>query len=217
MFEFHKGEYDEYTLHFRLGNDWVISFYGCAEDDPKEDFLEVIQSFQPNATNDAFYYRDYDPQYLGHFFTPLESAYGIPFGVSQNYQTVEDMETAIDRLKQYAPSASVHFLKGRSCSSCTVSKKSQSKNTKGYRYIEELTDEEIAALQEVIKNGTNNNVRRRCECILQIYRGQSISQLSKFHGVSKTAIQYWFNHWEEKGLEGLKLLTTDIDKFGSNR
>jgi len=73
------------------------------------------------------------------------------------------------------------------------------------RYIQNLTVQEIEALNNGYKNGLTHHYRNRCQCILLSFEGNSVSDLCQFYEVSKLTIYAWYNRWENEGIEGLQI------------
>ena len=73
------------------------------------------------------------------------------------------------------------------------------------RYIENLTADQISALENGFKYGETHHYRSRCQCILLSYQGKSVPELCEFYQKSNLTIYNWFNRWESEGLQGLEI------------
>lgn len=71
------------------------------------------------------------------------------------------------------------------------------------RFIEKLTQEEIAQLEDGYKNGHSHPFRERCQCILLSYQGKTVQELALLYDVRTRTIYAWFNRWEAEGIKGL--------------
>ncbi len=72
------------------------------------------------------------------------------------------------------------------------------------KYIENLTEEEKAALKRGHKYGKQFQFRNRCECILLSHEKHDVSSLSKRFKAIPLTIYSWLRSWEASGIEGLK-------------
>ena len=73
------------------------------------------------------------------------------------------------------------------------------------RYIENLTADQVSALENGFKYGKTHHYRSRCQCILLSYSGKSVPELCEFYQKSHLTIYNWFNRWESEGLSGLEI------------
>lgn len=71
------------------------------------------------------------------------------------------------------------------------------------RFIEKLTTEQIAQLEDGYKNGQSHPSRERCHCILLSYQGKTVQQLAELFDVRTRTIYAWFNRWEAQGIKGM--------------
>jgi len=72
------------------------------------------------------------------------------------------------------------------------------------RYII-LKTEEIEALELLLKTSSNNTTRKRSQCLLLSHQKRTIIDLSAVFGVSRRAIERWFDSWVLKGVESLSI------------
>lgn len=79
------------------------------------------------------------------------------------------------------------------------------------RFIEKLTETEIASLQEGYKKGKSHNYRCRCRAILLSYEGWECSDLAAHFETNLVTVYSWLNRWEEGGIEAMS------DKKGRGR
>ena len=73
------------------------------------------------------------------------------------------------------------------------------------RFIEKLSAEQKSSLERGYKSGKTHIFRRKCQCILKSHEGDTISELCTLYDVTRQSIAQWFNDWEAKDIEGLKL------------
>jgi transposase len=73
------------------------------------------------------------------------------------------------------------------------------------RYVKELTEEQKKELEQGYLHGEGSLFRKHCQAILLNNQGFSVQELMKIFDCRKNTIYDWFNNWEEKGIEGLKL------------
>ena len=72
------------------------------------------------------------------------------------------------------------------------------------RYIENLTEQEIADLKQGRKAERSYQFRDRCHAILLSFSGKTAQEISEFFSVQIQSVYSWFNRWENKGISGLK-------------
>lgn len=72
------------------------------------------------------------------------------------------------------------------------------------RYIK-LTAEQKVALELEYKTGHSHDYRSRCHCILLSATGWSMDELMDFFQVTRVTLTQWFDRYESKGPEGLKI------------
>lgn len=70
------------------------------------------------------------------------------------------------------------------------------------RFVQ-LSEPEIATLQEGHKNGSQFQFRNRCFCLILSSQGKSVTELAQFFEVSRITIYSWFDAWKERGITGL--------------
>ena len=85
------------------------------------------------------------------------------------------------------------------------------------RYIENLTADQVSALENGFKYGKTHHYRSRCQCILLSYSGKSVPELCEFYQKSHLTIYNWFNHMEYKVLVEIQLHQRKTDRFGLSR
>ena len=73
------------------------------------------------------------------------------------------------------------------------------------RYIENLTADQTAELEQGYKYGSTHDFRLRCHSILLSHQGKSVPELMDSLGVSYQSLYKWFNRWEAEGIQGLKI------------
>nr|WP_040468484.1 helix-turn-helix domain-containing protein [Limosilactobacillus gastricus] len=55
------------------------------------------------------------------------------------------------------------------------------------------------------RGGTRHSLEQRLEIVTKYLSGQdSLTQLSKEYGVSKSALKSWYHRYESKGIDGLR-------------
>lgn len=79
------------------------------------------------------------------------------------------------------------------------------------RYIENLTETEIKALEKGFKEGKSHRFRNRCKTILLSHQGYDTNQLREIFGVGLLSIYRWMDKWESGGIDAL------ADKEGRGR
>lgn len=79
------------------------------------------------------------------------------------------------------------------------------------RFIENLTETEVQALQKGFKTGKSHRFRNRCKAILLSSQGYETKQLCEIFEVSLLSIYRWMDKWESGGIEAL------ADKKGRGR
>ncbi len=72
------------------------------------------------------------------------------------------------------------------------------------RYIT-LRTEDIEALEQYQKEGANNTIRKRSQCLLLSHQGRTIIDLSNIFGVNRRTIERWFNNWVKNGIDSLSI------------
>ncbi len=73
------------------------------------------------------------------------------------------------------------------------------------RYIT-LKTEEIEALEQVLKNSTNNTIRKRSQCLLLSNQKRTITDLSNIFNVSRRTIERWYDKWDIEGVNSLPIM-----------
>ena len=73
------------------------------------------------------------------------------------------------------------------------------------RYIK-LKTEEIEALDRILKNSTNNTIRKRSQCLLLSNQKRTITDLSNIFNVSRRTIERWFDKWDIEGVNSLPIM-----------
>ncbi|QHT68885.1 helix-turn-helix domain-containing protein [Rhodocytophaga rosea] len=72
------------------------------------------------------------------------------------------------------------------------------------RYIKNITDKQRQDLEEIHKESKSYQERNRCQSILLSNQGYQVQALASIFKVSELSIYKWFDHFEKKGVEGLK-------------
>jgi transposase len=72
------------------------------------------------------------------------------------------------------------------------------------RYVKLKTDE-LEALEELLKNSTNNTVRRRSQCLLLSHQRRTITDLSSIFDVSRRTVERWLDSWAKSGVDSLAI------------
>lgn len=72
------------------------------------------------------------------------------------------------------------------------------------RYIENLTEQDIAELEQGRKSEGSYQFRDRCHAILLSFSGKTASEISILYNVLTKSVYSWFDRWEEGGISGLK-------------
>ena len=70
------------------------------------------------------------------------------------------------------------------------------------RFVQ-LSEPEIATLQEGHNFGSQFQFRNRCFCLILSSQGKTVSELAKFFDISRITIYSWFAAWENRGICGL--------------
>ena len=73
------------------------------------------------------------------------------------------------------------------------------------RYIK-LKTEEIEALERILKNSTNNTIRKRSQCLLLSNQKRTITDLSDLFKVNRRTIERWFIKWDIEGVNSLPIM-----------
>jgi transposase len=73
------------------------------------------------------------------------------------------------------------------------------------RYIK-LKTEEIEALDRILKNSTNNTIRKRSQCLLLSNQKRKITDLSTIFNVNRRTIERWFDKWDIEGVNSLPIM-----------
>lgn len=71
------------------------------------------------------------------------------------------------------------------------------------RYIK-LTETQRQALQKGFEKGKSGVFRKRCHMILLSAQGFGIQQISALYQLSRMRVGYWFDRYEQGGVEALK-------------
>ena len=79
------------------------------------------------------------------------------------------------------------------------------------KFVEKLSTEEIATLEQGQKYGPSPDFRQRCQGILLSHQGYEMKQISDILGCGYLAVTRWIKKWETTGLGGL------IRKSGQGR
>lgn len=72
------------------------------------------------------------------------------------------------------------------------------------RFIENLTEQEIAGLEQGRKTEGSYQFRDRCHSILLSYSGKSVAEISDFFSVRIQSVYSWYDRWGKEGISGLK-------------
>lgn len=72
------------------------------------------------------------------------------------------------------------------------------------RYIENLTEQEIAALEQGRKAEGSYQLRDRCHAILLSFSGKTVPEIADIFNIHIQSVYSWFNRWESNGFLGLK-------------
>jgi len=72
------------------------------------------------------------------------------------------------------------------------------------RYIENLTEREIADLEKGRKKEGSYQFRDRCHAILLSFSGKTVNEISQLFSVGINSVYSWFDRWETEGISGLK-------------
>jgi transposase len=73
------------------------------------------------------------------------------------------------------------------------------------RYIT-LKTEEIESLEQILKNSTNNTIRKRSQCLLLSNERRTITDLSSIFSVNRRTIERWFDAWAISGVYSLPIV-----------
>ncbi len=73
------------------------------------------------------------------------------------------------------------------------------------RYIT-LKTEEIESLKQILKNSTNNTIRKRSQCLLLSNERRTITDLSSIFSVNRRTIERWFDAWAISGVYSLPIV-----------
>ena len=68
-----------------------------------------------------------------------------------------------------------------------------------------LKTEEIEALEKLLKNSTNNTVRKRSQCLLLSHQKRTITDLSGIFDVNRRTIERWLDSWAKRGIDSLAI------------
>lgn len=69
--------------------------------------------------------------------------------------------------------------------------------------VSPLTQQEIEALNRLVKEDLNARVRRRAEAILLSGRGYSIKDIASIKAVEYLTVSRWIDQWNERQIDGL--------------
>lgn len=72
------------------------------------------------------------------------------------------------------------------------------------RYIKNLTEQEIADLEQGRKAAGSYQFRDRCHAILLSFSGKTANEISELYGVLTKSVYSWYDRWESEGISGLK-------------
>ena len=72
------------------------------------------------------------------------------------------------------------------------------------RYIKNLTEQEIADLEQGRKAEGSYQFRDRCQAILLSFSGKTADEISSIYNVLTKSVYSWFDRWEKDGILGLK-------------
>ncbi len=75
---------------------------------------------------------------------------------------------------------------------------------KPYRYIS-LSAQEVATLEDGLKQHHKSFFRTRCHALLLSQRGYKVMEIATLLQVRSHTVRLWMNNWEEKGLAGLQI------------
>ena len=72
------------------------------------------------------------------------------------------------------------------------------------RYIKNLTEQEIANLEQGRKKEGSYQFRDRCHAILLSFSGKSVNEISQLFSVGIKSVYSWYDRWERGRISGLK-------------
>ena len=72
-----------------------------------------------------------------------------------------------------------------------------------HRFISELSGDEIATLNEMVKNHNSYHIRRRAHAVLLSYEQFGIAEIARACKVSRNSVSSWLKAWETEGIGGL--------------
>lgn len=71
------------------------------------------------------------------------------------------------------------------------------------RYINPLTEEEVAQLQTVVHESSYHRERMRAQAILWSHKGYKIKVIADLCEVDRDTVSHWFSRWEKNKQAGL--------------
>jgi len=81
---------------------------------------------------------------------------------------------------------------------------------KPYKYVSNLSDEDIDFLENLMNDGDSSRIRRRAHTILLSFRRFSVDMISKIYEIQRDTVSKCIDAWEKYGRDGLK----DLPKSG---
>ena len=72
------------------------------------------------------------------------------------------------------------------------------------RYIK-LNIEDLKKLERLHRKDGSATVRKRSQCLVLSHQGRKITDLAGIFNVSRRTIERWFDGWDKKGLESLRV------------
>ncbi len=71
------------------------------------------------------------------------------------------------------------------------------------KFLLPLNNEQVQALENIIKRGLLWRIRMRAHSILLNSKGISIDEISRFYDVHRNSVSSWIDAWNKTGIEGL--------------
>jgi len=72
------------------------------------------------------------------------------------------------------------------------------------RYIQQMDDQDHAALQQLYRQTKDADVRSRCQMILLSADGHGVSEIARLTLFDENSVLFWFDRYEAEGLDGLE-------------
>ena len=72
------------------------------------------------------------------------------------------------------------------------------------KFVSILNEDQVSELNETRNSSNNRRLRQRAHAIILSSKGYNIDEIAKIIESDRDRISYWFDRWEEMGLEGLK-------------